>query len=337
VEYLPFGEIYALTGPDTFRRKFTGKEFDGEIGLYFFGSRYYDPQLGRFIMADTTLGGSIEQRDVFNRYAYALNDPINYIDPTGHSVFTDVLQTIAAYALDTVLIVAGVAILSSTVLAGPAASVLGSTLLGAGIGGLTYNIQQSASGEFFSFKDDWAPWLENIGIGALTGAISGGAAGIAGKVVDIGMQTGKAIWAAGGIARIGTNIGFGTAGNALAGLFGELATNAANHQPLTSGLGGATLIGGILGAAGGAASELMAAKLLSRAQTIDELSPLVNEVRIRTNDPFALGHPEEWPTLSIFPRVLDNTIRNNFWLAAPGTLFTGLDAALYATNIHPDW
>ena len=31
---------------------FTGKEYDPDIGLYYFNARWYDPEIGRFISED---------------------------------------------------------------------------------------------------------------------------------------------------------------------------------------------------------------------------------------------------------------------------------------------
>ncbi|MFA5074141.1 MAG: RHS repeat-associated core domain-containing protein, partial [Nitrospirota bacterium] len=56
--------------------KFTGQEADPETGLYNYKARMYDPALGRFISADPVEG--------LNRYAYALNDPVNLNDPSGN-------------------------------------------------------------------------------------------------------------------------------------------------------------------------------------------------------------------------------------------------------------
>lgn len=81
--YKPFGEIYATNGQPNTRYTFGSKELD-ETGLYYFSSRYYDPVTTRFISADNQPGGSIYQSDALNRYAYTLNDPIKYYDPSGH-------------------------------------------------------------------------------------------------------------------------------------------------------------------------------------------------------------------------------------------------------------
>jgi hypothetical protein len=51
--------------------------------LYFYGARWYDGGLGRFIQADTIVPGAGSSQ-AWDRYAYALNNPLRYIDPTGH-------------------------------------------------------------------------------------------------------------------------------------------------------------------------------------------------------------------------------------------------------------
>lgn len=68
-------------------KKFTGQRLDG-TGLYYYGGRYYDPQIGRFISADTIIPDWKNPRD-FNRYSYVLNNPLKYSDPTGHRWWID--------------------------------------------------------------------------------------------------------------------------------------------------------------------------------------------------------------------------------------------------------
>jgi hypothetical protein len=48
-------------------------------------SRWYDPQLGRFNQPDTIIPDDYSPQSL-NRYAYALNNPVRYNDPTGHCV-----------------------------------------------------------------------------------------------------------------------------------------------------------------------------------------------------------------------------------------------------------
>jgi len=57
---------------------FTGREFDSATGLYYYRARYYDPKLGRFTQLDP-----LGMPDGINRYIYARNNPIRWIDPLG--------------------------------------------------------------------------------------------------------------------------------------------------------------------------------------------------------------------------------------------------------------
>ncbi|MEK6953922.1 MAG: RHS repeat-associated core domain-containing protein [Candidatus Micrarchaeota archaeon] len=63
--------------------KFTGKIRDG-TGLYYFGARFYDPQIGRFSSADSMAGNAIRPQSL-NRFTYTLNNPLKYVDPSGRS------------------------------------------------------------------------------------------------------------------------------------------------------------------------------------------------------------------------------------------------------------
>jgi len=85
-EYQPYGSISLNETTDpglpTTDYYFTGKELD-DNGLYYYGARYYDPEIGRFISADPTIQHPNDPQD-FNRYAYCRNNPLKYIDPTGY-------------------------------------------------------------------------------------------------------------------------------------------------------------------------------------------------------------------------------------------------------------
>ena len=61
---------------------FTGQRLDSS-GLYYYGARYYDPAIGRFISADTIVQDYNNPQSL-NRYTYVLNNPLKYTDPTGH-------------------------------------------------------------------------------------------------------------------------------------------------------------------------------------------------------------------------------------------------------------
>ena len=87
-DYEPFGGEIVRTGAGygaaEVGRRFTGKERDAETGLDYFGARYYSGAVGRFTSPDPFLGsGRPEDPQSWNRYAYARNNPLVYIDPTG--------------------------------------------------------------------------------------------------------------------------------------------------------------------------------------------------------------------------------------------------------------
>ena len=90
--YSPWGEILSTTGDEAdtigvinpFR--YRGYYYDEETGLYCLNSRYYDPETGRFINADTTdilTASPTSSGYDKNLYAYCDNDPISRTDSSG--------------------------------------------------------------------------------------------------------------------------------------------------------------------------------------------------------------------------------------------------------------
>ena len=77
-QYDAFGIIKSETGSVVNPYKFTGREYDVESGLYYYRVRYYNPEVGRFLINDPNK----EIRGV-NSYSYVGNNPINYVDPLG--------------------------------------------------------------------------------------------------------------------------------------------------------------------------------------------------------------------------------------------------------------
>ena len=65
--------------------RYRGYVYDEETGLYYLRSRYYNPEWGRFINADTLLGnvGGLLSHNLF---AYCGNSPFLFKDPSGHTV-----------------------------------------------------------------------------------------------------------------------------------------------------------------------------------------------------------------------------------------------------------
>ena len=71
-----------------FGRGYTGHEHLPEYGLIHMNARLYDPQTGRFLSPDPYVQDPANTQS-YNRYAYALNNPLRYIDPSGELVYDD--------------------------------------------------------------------------------------------------------------------------------------------------------------------------------------------------------------------------------------------------------
>jgi RHS repeat-associated protein len=82
VKYFPFGTTRSATGTLDTDKLFTGQRLD-DTGLYYYNARYYDATIGRFISADTIVQDYMNPQTL-NRYSYCSNNPLKYIDPSGH-------------------------------------------------------------------------------------------------------------------------------------------------------------------------------------------------------------------------------------------------------------
>ncbi len=83
--------------------RYRGYYFDQENDLYYLQSRYYDPETCRFISPDDISYLDPETIGGLNLYAYCLNNPVMYVDPTGQapwwSWFISGLQVLAGIVL----------------------------------------------------------------------------------------------------------------------------------------------------------------------------------------------------------------------------------------------
>jgi len=101
LEYFPYGETWVEESTNTQRTPylFTGKEFDEETNLYYFGARYYDPRTSVWQSADPVLGkylpkngeehlpglGGVYNSNNLGVYSYGHLNPIKASDPNGQS------------------------------------------------------------------------------------------------------------------------------------------------------------------------------------------------------------------------------------------------------------
>ena len=180
--------------------RYRGYYFDEDTNLYYLNARYYSPEFRRFISPDGTNYLDPKSVNGLNLYCYCGNDPINFVDPSGHFVIT-------------------------------LSAVLWAAAIGFGVGavsGAVYGgITAAANGQ-----DVWA----GIGIGALTGGIMGAGAGVASLFIAPilaggGVAIGATSISAGASLAIGTGISFGT--GAIGGAVSDIWTQHVNNGAIT--------------------------------------------------------------------------------------------------------
>lgn len=199
MDYEPYGAMLtnANSGNDVaqLRHTYTGKEFDGESGLMYYGARYYDPIVGMFTAADSMIPGP-GRPQAFNRYAYADNNPIVYNDPTGHFALSRWLANhqwagaVVSVACAATGVGAGVSVaimlamqmyankdhLNGKFFAGAAISVA-ANYAGAGLGAMAGSAASAATAGAGAIAQGVAAGAAS---GAVSGAVNGAGSGIAG-------------------------------------------------------------------------------------------------------------------------------------------------------------
>ena len=87
-QYTDFGET-TINGDNKVENEvcYTGGIYDQSTGLYYLNARYYNPEDGRFVTEDTYRGETNEP-DTQNLYVYCADNPVNYVDPSGHWIDT---------------------------------------------------------------------------------------------------------------------------------------------------------------------------------------------------------------------------------------------------------
>ena len=113
-EYGIWGDNTVITGTlaDTIGNKnplrYRSYYFDAETGFYYLQSRYYDPEVYRFINADGYISTG-QDINCYNMFAYCGNDPVNKCDPNGRFFLTATICGVAIWKI-------GLAIIASVAL-----------------------------------------------------------------------------------------------------------------------------------------------------------------------------------------------------------------------------
>ena len=87
--YTDFGET-TINGDNKAENEvcYTGGIYDQSTGLYYLNARYYNPEDGGFLTEDT-YRGEINEPETQNLYVYCADNPVNYVDPSGHKYDKD--------------------------------------------------------------------------------------------------------------------------------------------------------------------------------------------------------------------------------------------------------
>ncbi len=188
--------------------------YDTETELYYLQTRYYDPELGRFISQDSIEYAAPETINGLNLYAYCGNNPVMNIDPTGNA-WWDVLAWIGVG-----LVIAAAVVLTAGAAGAVIGGIAGGIIYGAAIGTLAVGAIGAASGAIGGMIYDaavgnnfgtsiWTGVKAGFGVGAIAGAIIGGAIGGAAAYSVAGL-TNASFWT--GLGKNGAQIAAKAAG-----------------------------------------------------------------------------------------------------------------------------
>ena len=182
--YDAWGNIIAMMGTlaELNPLRYRGHVYDQETGFYYVSSRYYDPEIGRFINADNQIVGVGGEVLGYNMFAYCMNNPVNMSDPSGSwpKWATKLVAAVAVVAV--VAVVAAVTVATAgagTAIAAVAVGAAKGAAIGFAVGAAT-----GAAGGAISHRISTGSWngageaaLNGMANGALSGAVSGAITG----------------------------------------------------------------------------------------------------------------------------------------------------------------
>ena len=203
--------------------RYRGYYYDKESGLYYCSSRYYSPELCIFTSIDSIEYLDCESINGLDLYCYCLNNPIMYVDPSGHFVISLLVGLAVSFVIGSTASaisqyvqygdvnwfqvgVDGLFAVASTALAYTGIGLIGSIAIGAGMSLAQYTLDSAVFHDDFS----WSGALIATGLGALGGLASGAGAqhfkSIGSNLDDTGRTGVKAILTA--FDKYGTGAGY---------------------------------------------------------------------------------------------------------------------------------
>ena len=284
VEYIydAWGKLISTTGTlattlgadNPFR--YRGYYYDTEIGLYYLTTRYYDPEVCRFISADVymstgqgVLGG--------NMWAYCLNNPVNRFDTCGTWSMPNWLKITIGVAA-----IAGLAIATACT-GGAAAVVFGAALSGAISGGVSGAVMGAIGG---GISGGWQGALDGACSGFMSGTLIGGVTGAASAGLNIATGATTVVGNAHGstLHRLATNMEAGKM--AASGQYSRIGMNRALK---TMGLNG-TSRPDVIGVAKKGMNKLV--EVVSPKQSTNSI---INKMsKMLSNNPRSVGKIVKW-------------------------------------------
>lgn len=153
--------------------RYRGYVYDTETGLYYLGSRYYNPETGRFINADNSISNSFESVHGYNLFAYCFNNPVNMNDSSGS--WPKWLEKVAkVVAVAAIVVTAAIVVAVATAGTGGLGSAAAGVAFGTACGGLVGGVANERKGK--SFINGWAGGAVN-GFTQSLGTVTLGPAG----------------------------------------------------------------------------------------------------------------------------------------------------------------
>ena len=225
-EYQPYGKVSEQTGDDVTPYKFTGKELD-TTGLYYYGARYYDPEIGRFITPDSIVQSPYDPQTL-NRYTYCRNNPLKYVDPSGHFFGLIIAAIIGAVIGGAVAAATGGDIVKGLVFGAISGALF------AGFGQIAQNLVRMAT-----VPGGIGPMTAGANMTSkVLGGVLGGAAsaGVSGGNVGMGALGGGLGTGLGGFGILGAAVAGGIMSEAQGGSFGQGAAQGATYAGIAAGV-----------------------------------------------------------------------------------------------------
>jgi RHS repeat-associated protein len=170
LDYDVWGNVLNDSAPGFQPFGFAGGLYDGNTKLTRFGLRDYDAETGRWTTKDPArfLGGS-------NLYVYAGNDPVAKIDPAGTELVLAVVGALAGAGVNALNAYVTHGDVGKAVAVGAVAGFVGGLFMNPWLGGAVAGGLTSFANRFGVNCENTLPWYVDVSVGAIAGAVGGGA------------------------------------------------------------------------------------------------------------------------------------------------------------------